>query len=178
VIAECISAQVDSEGNQFQLLSESTDNRSNNSAVQIADEFITSGNGNCTPKPTTRGWSLLVSWKNRQSDWLSLKDFKDVYPIQIAEYAAVNRIASEPAFNWLVHPVLRKRSWIVAKVKRFWRTTHKFGIRMPKTVEEALAIDKETRTDFWRKALGKEMTKVKVAWTSADGVTPKQAQTG
>ena len=49
---------------------------------------------------------------------------------------------------------------------------------MSKTVEEALAIDKETGTDFWQKALGKEMTKVKVAWKSADGVTPKQAGTG
>ena len=28
---------------------------------------------------------------------------------------------------------------------------------MPKTVEEALAIDKETGTNFWQKALGKEM---------------------
>jgi hypothetical protein len=35
---------------------------------------------------------------------------------------------------------------------------------VPETVEEALAIDNETGTDFWRKALGTEMTKVKVAW--------------
>jgi hypothetical protein len=26
---------------------------------------------------------------------------------------------------------------------------------VPKTVEEALAMDKETRSDFWQKALGK-----------------------
>jgi hypothetical protein len=73
--------------------------------------------------------------------------------------------------------VQRKRNRIVAKVKRYWRTTHKFGICVPKTVGEALAIDEELGTDFWRKALGKEMTKVKVAWKSADGVTPEQAQT-
>ena len=65
--------------------------------------------------------------------------------------------------NWWVHTVLRKRNRIVAKVKRYWRTTHKFGIGLPKTVEEALAIDEETGTDFWRKALAKEMAKVKVA---------------
>ena len=49
---------------------------------------------------------------------------------------------------------------------------------MPKTVAEALAIDDQTGTDFWRKALGKEMNKVKVAWTTADGVSPEQARTG
>jgi hypothetical protein len=105
-----------------------------------------------------------VSWKDGSSDWVPLKDLKDAYPVQVAEYAvAKNKIANVPAFNWWVHAVLRKQNRIVAKVKRYWRTTHKFGIQVPKTVEEALAIDEETGTDFWRKALGKEMTKVKVA---------------
>jgi hypothetical protein len=178
VIAECMYAQVDSEGNQYQLLNEITDHRSDNSAIQIADGFVTSRNGNRVPKSTTRGWSLLVSWKDGSSDWVPLKDLKDSYPIQIAEYAVANKIANEPAFNWWVHTVLRKRNRIVAKVKRYWRTTHKFGIRVPKTVEEALAIDEETGTDFWRKALGKEMSKVKVAWKSAEGVTLEQARSG
>ncbi len=74
-----------------------------------------------------------------------------------------NKIAYEPAFNWWVHTtVLRKRNRIVAKVKRYSRTTHKFVVQILKTVEEALAIDEETGTDFWHKALGKKMTKVKV----------------
>jgi hypothetical protein len=55
VIAECMYAQVDSEGNQYQLLSEITDHRSDNSAIQIADRFMTSRNGNCVPKSTIRG---------------------------------------------------------------------------------------------------------------------------
>jgi hypothetical protein len=46
---------------------------------------------------------------------------------------------------------------------------------LSKTVTEALAIDDQTGTDFWQKALGKEINKVKVAWTAADGVSPKQA---
>jgi hypothetical protein len=73
--------------------------------------------------------------------------------------------------------VLQKRNRIVAKVKQYWRTTHRFGIRVPKIVEEALEIEKETGTDFWRKGLGnKEMTMVKVAWKCADRVTPEQEQ--
>jgi hypothetical protein len=175
---ECVYAQVDSEGNQCQLLNEITDHQSDNSAIQIADGFVTSRNGNRIPKPTTRGWSLLVSWKDGSSDWVPVKDLKDAYPIQIAEYAVANKIANEPAFNWWVHTVLRKRNRIVAKVKRYWRTTHKFGIRVPKTVEEALAINKETGNVFWRKAVGKEMSKVKVAWKSAEGVTLEQARSG
>ncbi len=91
VIAECTNAQVDSEGNQYQLLSKITDHRSDNSAIQIADRFTSSPNGNHVPKPTTQGWSLLVSWRDGSSDWLPLKDLKDAYPVQIAEYAAAKK---------------------------------------------------------------------------------------
>ena len=68
VIAECMYAQVDAEGNQFQLLDEITDHRSDNLAIRIDDGFVTSQSGNRVPKPTTRGWSLLVSWKDGSSN--------------------------------------------------------------------------------------------------------------
>jgi hypothetical protein len=99
--------------------------------------------------------------------------------VQVAEYAVANKIAHEPAFNWWVHDVVRKRNRIISKVKsKYWKTTHKFGIRVPKTVEEALQIDEETGTDLWRKALGKEMSKVKVAWKVADDYSPDQVRAG
>jgi hypothetical protein len=61
---------------------------------------------------------------------------------------------------------------------RYWKTTHKFGIRPPKSVEEALEIDRTTNTDFWRKAINKEMTRVKVAWATHDGHTPREVREG
>jgi Reverse transcriptase (RNA-dependent DNA polymerase) len=179
VIAENMCAQIDSEGKQYQLLQEIVDHRSDNTAVTIDNGFTVSRNGNRVPRPTTRGWSLLVNWKDGSTDWVKLKDLKDSYPVQIAEYAVTNRIAEQPAFNWWVHSVLRKRNRILAKVKsRYWKTTHKFGIRVPKSVQEALAIDEETGTDFWRRALNKEMTKVKIAWKAVDGATPEDVRAG
>ena len=172
-------AQIDDEGRQYQLLDEIADHRSNGTALQIENGFTVSRNGNRVPKQTTRGWYLLVNWMDGSSDWVKLKDIKDSYPVQIAEYAVANRIADEPAFKWWVHNVLRKRNRIVAKMKsRYLRTTHKFGIKVPKTVQEALAIDEETGTDFWRRAIEKDMRKVRVAWKPKDGVTPEQARAG
>ena len=52
--------------------------------------------------------------------------------------------------------------------------THKFGICLPKSVKEALQIDCITNTDFGRKAINKEMSKVKVAWAVHDGHPPQQ----
>jgi hypothetical protein len=37
---------------------------------------------------------------------------------------------------------------------------HKYGFELPKLVTTALAIDKATGTDFWPKAIAKEMKNV------------------
>jgi hypothetical protein len=79
--------------------------------------------------------------------------------IEIAKFVVVNHLVEEPAFKWWVPKVLRKRNRIISKVKsRYWKTTHKFGIQLPHSVEEALQIDEETGTDFWGKAINKEMS--------------------
>jgi hypothetical protein len=102
---------------------------------------------------------------------------KDSNPIQLAEYAVANRIQEEPAFKWWVAQTLRTRNCIIAKVKsRYWKTNHKYGIRLPHSIREALQIDKETGTDFWWQAIQKEMKKVMVAFQFVDQLTPEQAR--
>ena len=49
--------------------------------------------------------------------WLALKDMKEAYPVQLAEYAVQNRISLEPAFAWWAPYVLKKRNRILAKIK-------------------------------------------------------------
>ena len=68
-----------------------------------------------------------------------------------------------------------KRNRVISKLKgKYWSTTHKFGIRLPKDVKEALEIDRITVTDFWRKVVNKEMSKVKVAWKADEKSTPEK----
>jgi hypothetical protein len=119
----------------------------------------------------------LVQWKDGSIRWEKLKDLKASNPVEVAEYAVANRLVEEPAFKWWVPHVLQRRNRIISKVKsRYWQMTHKFGIRLPKTVTEALEIDKATDTDFWRKAVNKEMAKVKITWKTNHELTPQQAR--
>ncbi len=54
--------------------------------------------------------------------------------------------------------MLRKRDSIIAKVKsQYWRTTHKYAVRISKSVEEALRVDKMNGDNHWEKAIEKEM---------------------
>jgi hypothetical protein len=68
VIAENMYAQVDDEGNMFQLLLEIMDHKKDGMATDISNSMVTSANGNMKPKITTQGWMLLVMWK----DWCEL----------------------------------------------------------------------------------------------------------
>eukprot|EP00957_Ditylum_brightwellii_P069187 5253889-Ditylum_brightwellii.AAC.1 len=49
---------------------------------------------------------------------------------------------------------------------------------MPKTVDEALQIDREAGTDHWRCAINKEMARVKVAWIARKGCNPDDVRKG
>ena len=76
----------------------------------------------------------------------------------------------EPAFAWWVLFVLKKRNRILAKVKsKYWLRTHKFGIRILKSVEEARKIDEQNGDTLWWDAICMEMKNVRPAFEVFEG---------
>ncbi len=77
-------------------------------------------------------------------------------------------IDQEPAFNWWVPHVLKKRDWITSLVctrtTRYLKRTHKFGIEVPKTVKESLDLDRKNGNTLWADAITKEMKEVCIAF--------------
>jgi hypothetical protein len=47
---------------------------------------------------------------------------------------------------------------------RYNKKTHKYGIRVPRSVKEAYQIDQETGMDFWAQAIAKEMKNNAIAF--------------
>ena len=164
-IAKNLLAQVDQEGNRHVPLDELIDYRVNGREVKLQDAFITTGTGMRRRRGTTIEWELLAQWKDRSTNWVSLKDLKEAYPVQTAEYAVVAKIAMEPAFAWWVPYMLKKSNQIISKVKsKYWLRTHKFGIRIPKSVEEAKRLDQENGDYQWWEAICNEMRNVRPAF--------------
>jgi hypothetical protein len=165
IISENIMSSVDDEGNLFVLMDEIIEHRSHNDAVREADAWYTTKTGTRRRKPTTKGWELLVSWKDGTSNWTRLADMKESFPLEVADYAKNNRIIDEPAFAWWCYKVLRRKKRHISGAKtKYWLKTHKYGVRLPKTIKEAMAIDRETGTDHWGKAIAKEMKNVMVTF--------------
>ena len=101
---------------------------------------------------------MPVRWKDGSTTWVPMKDMKLSYPVQLSEYAVLTLIQEEPVFAWCVPHVLQKRNRIVSKVKpKYWICTHKFGLRVSKSVTETIAIDRENRDTFWRDVILKKM---------------------
>ena len=92
IIAENLLAQVDDEGHRQLLLSEIIDNRISDDAIRGKDGYITSSNGARRRIKTTHGWELCVEWKDGGTDWITLKDLKHAYPVQLANHAIHNNI--------------------------------------------------------------------------------------
>ncbi|KAL7527783.1 hypothetical protein ACHAWF_002305 [Thalassiosira exigua] len=176
-IAENLYAQVDDEGREILRFAYIIDHRKDSTALTEEKSFIKVQGGESKCIKTTKGWEMLVEWKGGTSSWLRLRDVKEASPVELAEYAVTMDLDKEPAFTWWVDYVSKKRKMIIKKAKsKYWRTTQKCGIQIPKTPEEALRIDRETGTDFWEKAMIKEMTKAKVSYELVDGCMPEEVR--
>ena len=98
-----------------------------------------------------------------------MKDVKEAYPVQLAEYALQRSITNAPAFAWWTPYVLKKKNIIISKIKsKYWSRTHKFGIFIPKDVKAAIAEDACNGNTLWWDGICKEMKNVRIAFELFD----------
>ena len=170
IIAENMLTQVDSDGYSLSLMDSIIDHqRDMSQAILIEDKYITTKSGQKWLWKTTKGWKLLIKWKDISKVWINLAEMKEVHPVETAEYARARGISNEPAFAWWVPCTLRKQEVILTAVKnRIRKMTHKYGIKIPRDVEHAHKIVARNGNTMWRDALKKEMYNVGVAFEILD----------
>jgi hypothetical protein len=96
---------------------------------------------------------------------VKLKDLKDSYPVEVAEFVKSRGLSTEPAFAWWVSNTLRRRNAILSAVKgRMKKVTHKYGIEVPTSIAHARELDAANGNTLWMDALKKEMYNVGIAF--------------
>jgi hypothetical protein len=119
-------------------------------------------------KCSTISWQVCCQWKDGSTSCENLADLKESHPLETSEYAVTQGIDHEPAFNWWAPHVLKKRDWIISLVckrtTRYLKRTHKFGIEVPKTVKEALDLDRKNGNTLWADAIAKHVKEVCIAF--------------
>jgi hypothetical protein len=164
LIAENLIAQVDKEGRRQMMMTAIVDHWVLPDAIPKSQGTYENSYGVRRCKATTRGWELLVEWRDGSSDWVALKDLKEAYPVELAHKAKDHKIGDEPAFAWWVPYVIRKQERILQKLKsKYWARTHKYGICIPKNIKEAMQIDRELGNTLWMDAIKMEMQNVRMS---------------
>jgi hypothetical protein len=165
VLVENLYSHIDDEGRSHSLLDAIVDHQSDDDAVDRRDGLYRTPSGAMKKRITTKGWKIKIQWKNGTASWVPLADVKESNPVELAEYAYAKKLDKEPAFAWWVGHTLRKRDRIVNQVKhRMIKKELKFGIQVPRSVDEALKLDKENDNDLWQKAIDKELKNVLIAF--------------
>ena len=91
-IAANTCSHLDDEGREILAFGDIVDHKKNGHAISKKDGFTTLASGHKKCKKTTRGWQLLVKWKDGTSTWMDLKDVKEANLIELAEHAVANQI--------------------------------------------------------------------------------------
>ena len=92
---------------------------------------------------------MMVQWKNGITILVTLKDMKEAYPVQAAEYEVENRVSSEPALAWWDTYVLMKRNQITEKAKsKYWVRSNNYGIKLPNNVDRQNRVTKKMVTNY------------------------------
>ena len=163
LIAESIYNGVDYDGYATSSSYNIIAHKCSGDAIRMEDKYFVTKSGTKRMRQTTKGWSMLIEWTDGRRQWMDLKLLKQSNQLQVAEYAAARGLSDEPAFAWWVPYTLRKRDVIVSAVK-VRRTSHKYGIEVPRTLKEALALDEKNGNKYWSDAVGKEMGNIMVAF--------------
>ena len=102
MISENIHNSVDLDGNQSRPFGETPNYFKTAKAFAITDATAVGRNGQRYQRKTTAGWNLLIGIKDGSEQWYPLKDTKESYPVQVAEYDVAKGIAKETALSWWV----------------------------------------------------------------------------
>ncbi len=168
LIVESMYTQCDPDGNQYVLLDLIIDHRRLDTATKLSDQTVVHRSRCKFKQRNTIGWQLCCHWKDGSTSWEKFSDLKESHTIETAEYAAMAGVDHEPAFNWWVPHVSKKRDRIISVVKGrsacYHKRTHKFGIAVPKTVRDAQELDQLNGNTLWADAIAKELKEVRKAF--------------
>ena len=96
------------------------------------------------------GWVICCKWKDGSTSWEKLSNCKESSPIQVAKYARSQGTDHDPAFNWWVPCLLKRRDRRISMMKlcsaQHLNMTHKIGLKLPKTVDETIVIIENNRS--------------------------------
>ncbi len=116
------------------------------------------------PRAEGQGYELEVLWGDGTRTFEPLKNLKTDDPVTVAMYVTSSMPPSEEKLRRWAMKVLKTKQSAMRRTKTLGGHKTKFGIAVPRTVQEAFALDRRNNNDLWAKAIQKELE----AWMERD----------
>ena len=102
-----------------------------------------------------------VQWLGGDVQWIHMDDIRIHDPIAIIKYGSEKELLSCAGWEW-IHPFLPDEHDLQRMVHALATAQkeapkYKFGVRVPRSVKEALELDKENGNELWSEALQLEL---------------------
>jgi len=113
-------------------------------------------------KTKTRGYEMQVRWDTGEITWEPATSVKEDDPVTLAKYAHDAKLTEERGWKWTKRYTKNPKNFIrLAKIFKAQARNngpkYKFGIRVPRTVKEAMEIDRAEGNTLWKEAIDKEI---------------------
>jgi Reverse transcriptase (RNA-dependent DNA polymerase) len=121
--------------------------------------------------PQSRGqWFFEVLWDNGLVTWESLQHMKRIDMTAVADYAVDNNLQGKEQFGGWVRTSTRCKQRIISKIMRRQSFNQfKYGVELPRNMEEAIMLNRKNNNTLWQQAVKKEMDNVMVAFQALEG---------
>ena len=114
-------------------------------------------------KQDGKEWLVEVQWDAGDKTWENLKMMKEADPITLAQYGHAQGLEETRGWKWIKRYSQNKKVFInlsrafaaKGKPKLF-----KFGVEVPRTLNEAMMLDKKNGDGLWSKATDKEVNEL------------------
>jgi len=114
-------------------------------------------------------WEVEVVWTTGEKTWQRVSEMRKDDPLTLALYAREHDLLDVDGWKWaksysanpnrMVRVVKRIVNAVTRKKKK--GPKYKFGVRVPKSVKEALDLDKANGNTLWAEAIQKEVSQLR-----------------
>ena len=106
---------------------------------------------------------LKVQWRDGSTSWEPMKVIRADDPDSVAEYAQDRNLVGKRGFKWVEQYLSERkpRSIQFIRVNKTKKKTFKYGVVVPRSIQEALFLDKENGNHLWSEAIQREIAALK-----------------
>ena len=115
----------------------------------------------------TKQWYFSIQWMDNTTQVMAMNELRLHDPLSVLKYGIKNKLLNHQGWEWakLFLPKKRElkgmlRAFKTATMKKRNEIKYEFGVQIPRTVQEALELNRINGNNLWEEAIMKELAQI------------------